>query len=425
VSLSYTIYLKTDEKGQLVIPPELALKYGIKPDSQIRVDVGSDGLNIHRSPHHLAKLYIEPTNQCNLQCRTCIRNFWDEPLGKMSKAVFNRIIEGITAFTPLPEMVFFGGFGEPLFHPDIIDMITRVKKLGIAVELITNGTLLTRDLSLALIKAHLDRLWVSLDGATPESYTDIRLGAALPLVLENLAYFHKNDFEEGDILDCEHPVRNPLTKIGIEFVAMKRNIADLPAVINIGLGFEADRFLVTNVLPYSKEMIDETLYYNTVGLITPDYLRLPMIDMSEATHGPVYQAMLKHSGNWSGLNHEEVKYYCPFIRSGSGAIRWDGNISPCLPLMYSHTDYLGFLGFEKHYTKHWVVGNIMDKSLLDLWNTPEHLIFRERVQDFSNFAPCITCGGCDLSESNEEDCMGNTFPTCGACLWAHGVIRCP
>ncbi len=26
---------------------------------------------------------------------------------------------------------------------------------------------------------------------------------------------------------------------------------------------------------------------------------------------------------------------------------------------------------------------------------------------------------------NEEDCFGNTFPTCGGCLWAQGVIRCP
>ena len=45
----------------------------------------------------LAKLYIEPTNQCNMRCRTCIRNVWDEALGKMSDAVFDRIIEGLRA----------------------------------------------------------------------------------------------------------------------------------------------------------------------------------------------------------------------------------------------------------------------------------------------------------------------------------------
>jgi hypothetical protein len=30
-----------------------------------------------------------------------------------------------------------------------------------------------------------------------------------------------------------------------------------------------------------------------------------------------------------------------------------------------------------------------------------------------------------LLESNEEDCYGNTFPVCGGCLWAQGVIQCP
>jgi hypothetical protein len=30
-----------------------------------------------------------------------------------------------------------------------------------------------------------------------------------------------------------------------------------------------------------------------------------------------------------------------------------------------------------------------------------------------------------MTESNQEDCFGNTFPTCGGCLWAQGFIRCP
>ena len=417
-------YLKADEMGRLVIPPDVSSKYGINPGSQIRVDVDADGLYIRRSPHRLAKLYIEPTNQCNLKCRTCIRNFWNEPMGKMSKSVFKRIIEGIKAFSSLPEVVFFGGFGEPLFHPDIVDMITQVKKLGISVELITNGMLLTKDMSRALINAGLDRLWVSLDGATPESYADIRLGAALPLVLENLAYFYENNYEEWDTQECHHPIRNPRTKIGIEFVAMKRNIADLPAVVNIGKRFDVDRFLVTNVLPYSKNMIDETLYYLTIPYKGNNHLRLPLMDMNETTRVPLYQSTLENIGTWPGINHAEARNRCPFIESGAGAISWDGNLSPRLPLLHSHTSYLGFLRVEERYSRRWAIGNIVEKNLLDLWNTPEHLAFRERVQAFS-FAPCITCSGCDLSESNEEDCLNNCFPTCGGCLWAQGVIRCP
>ena len=87
-------------------------------------------------------------------------------------------------------------------------------------------------------------------------------------------------------------------------------------------------------------------------------------------------------------------------------------------------DYLGFLNIDEHHVTRWAIGNIQEKSLISMWNNPEHLAFRQRVQDFS-FTPCVTCGGCDLSETNEEDCYGNEFPTCGGCLWAQGVIRCP
>ncbi len=50
--------------------------------------------------------------------------------------------------------------------------------------------------------------------------------------------------------------------------------------------------------------------------------------------------------------------------------------------------------------------------------------FREKVKTF-DYSPCHLCGGCSLLEKNEEDCYGNTFPACGGCLWAQGIIQCP
>jgi hypothetical protein len=46
------------------------------------------------------------------------------------------------------------------------------------------------------------------------------------------------------------------------------------------------------------------------------------------------------------------------------------------------------------------------------------------VQGFA-FAPCTFCGGCEMLDGNEEDCLGNEFPACGGCLWAQGLIQCP
>ncbi len=168
-----------DDEGRLVLPREIASRYGLKPGSQIPLDERPNGLGLRSPVTRLAKIYVEPTNRCNLECRTCIRNSWNEPLGQMDDRTFSGIIAGLSAFDG-PLTVFFGGFGEPLSHPYIVDMVAAAHRAGAKVELITNGTLLTERMSRHLIHAGLDLLWVSLDGSTPESYADVRLGAALP-----------------------------------------------------------------------------------------------------------------------------------------------------------------------------------------------------------------------------------------------------
>ena len=59
--------IEVDEAGRLQLPPELASRYAIRPGSRIRVNENQSNLFI-RVPSRLAKLYIEPTNQCNLNC---------------------------------------------------------------------------------------------------------------------------------------------------------------------------------------------------------------------------------------------------------------------------------------------------------------------------------------------------------------------
>ena len=112
---------------------------------------------------------------------------------------------------------------------------------------------------------------------------------------------------------------------------------------------------------------------------------------------------------------------CNFIESGTMSIGWDGGVSPCWPLMHTHTSYLHG---KPHLSRRHVVGNVNDQDLLDIWLDEEYVAYRQKVQSFG-FAPCTFCGGCDLSEANEEDCFGNEFPACGSCLWSQGVIQCP
>jgi MoaA/NifB/PqqE/SkfB family radical SAM enzyme len=414
-----------DDEGRLVLPAEVVKQFGLIQGTKIFLDKMSNGLHLHQPATHLSKIYIEPTNRCNIECRACIRNVWDEPLGDMSRRTFLRIVEGLRSFSP-PPIVFFGGFGEPLAHPNIVKMVEQAKALGSSVELITNGTLLTKPLSKQLIDAGLDFLWVSLDGATPESYADVRLGATLPELLANLEGFREVRWSTRFFEYFANYRMRP--QIGIIFVAMKRNIADLPALLHLGDQLGAYRFLVTNVLPYTAEICDEILYSTASndGIYMSSFggisFEIPKIDINAITREVFYQIMLSgHTLSFAGMDLREGNNRCPFIEKGSLAIRWDGDVSPCLPLLHDHRT---FLNGNERFLRCYAVGNVIGQDLHDLWTLPEYLSFREHVQKF-DFSPCTSCGRCSLVEANEKDCFGNLFPTCGGCLWAQGVIKCP
>ena len=276
-----TAWAEVDEQGRLVLPPDVMENYGLQPGAKVRLDEGRNFVRMHRPVTHLTKVYIEPTVACNLDCITCFRNAWEQPIGRMNEETFQAILTGLRALDPIPD-VYFGGIGEPLFHPKTIDWIAEVKQLGVKVELITNGTILTEKKSQQLIDSGLDVIWVSIDGASPETYADVRMGAELPNIIRNLKRFAKM-----------RPANHfPKPEIGIAFVAMKRNIADLPEVIKLGKSLKAKYFSVSNVQPATEDMQDDRLYmqtmHNIAYLDAPHLprLSLPKMDFDETTRDP-------------------------------------------------------------------------------------------------------------------------------------------
>jgi len=87
-----------DEAGRLVLPPETAARLGLRPGAGVLMEEGDNVLRLFRSVSDLAKVYVEPTNACNLDCITCMRHVWEEPLGQMSAQTFQRVLEGLRLF---------------------------------------------------------------------------------------------------------------------------------------------------------------------------------------------------------------------------------------------------------------------------------------------------------------------------------------
>lgn len=409
-------WVEVDEQGRLVLPPEVAEHYGIRPGAQLLLKEGLKGLRLHRPVTQLAKVYVELTSRCNLTCRTCIRNAWEETQGDMQGETFARVLASLKRLPSHPD-VFIGGFGEPLLMPGIAGMVSQLKAVGGKVELITNGMMLDEAVARALIEVGLDTLWVSVDGITPESYADVRIGAALPTVFENITRLSHLRISYGF---------GP--ELGISFVAMRRNISDLPVLISKASRLGVSHFMVTNVFPYTEEMCKEMLYTRSMDGVdsTPSpwapRIDLPRMDLNEASQDAIIRTLRnRHNTRWNGVTLGQERGRCPFIEKGATSICWDGAVSPCLALMHQYNTYLHS---QPRSVKRHIVGRLGEQDLGSIWNEPDYVAFRKRVEAF-DFSPCVWCGGCSWSEANEEDCFANTFPTCGGCLWAQGVIQCP
>jgi MoaA/NifB/PqqE/SkfB family radical SAM enzyme len=421
--MTTTQYAQVDEQGRLILPPKLAEQLGLSPGDQLIIEPDGYGLHLRLPITSLRRVYLEITNRCNLNCSTCMRNVWDVQYGHMSEQTFERILSGLEQFSPKPE-IFFGGYGEPLSHPKSLDMVARAKSRGFRVSLITNGILLGEEVARRLIDIELDKLWVSLDGASPECYLDVRLGDALPEIVANLKrlrtlQLQKFGFNQAWLVP----------RLGIAFVAMQRNIQDLPEVIRLGSQFGAVEYSITNVLAHNSSLWKENLYERSMyrmrgphaGLWEP-LIHFPSMDAGPKT-GQVLMELLKSdnrldlTGSILGRDGDQ----CPFVERGSLSIRWDGKASPCLPLLYTHTY---FMDDRKRTSKEYFVGDLQEKELAEIWNDKDYVALRKNLQDF-DFSPCTVCNSCELADENLEDCFGNTQPACGGCLWAQGLIRCP
>lgn len=399
-------------ENRLVLPEELVKQFMLTSGQELEIEIRDGSWIIRRPVSQLARVYVEPTNLCNLDCRTCMRNVWDEPLGRMDVTVEERLFSQIERISPLPE-IFFGGYGEPLAHPRILTMVRRAKQMKARVELITNGTMLDERNLVAFMDAGLDFLWVSIDGARPESYADVRLGAKLGEVINHLRRLGELKRTTGTMLP----------ELGIAFVAMRRNIRDLPDVARLARELGATRLSISHVLAHHAGLRREALYERTMTAPRPDLLvSMPRMDGDPDV---IAARLALESERGVGFLDDETaagaEMHCPFIQKGSLAVRWDGKVSPCLPLLHSHQHYLGG---RMRRNSAFICGDILTGELWTIWNDPSYLELRQRIQR-SDYSPCVFCNTCEMSEENIEDCFGNRQPACGGCLWAHRLIQCP
>jgi len=142
-----------------------------------------------RNSHLPIFVSVEPANICQLRCPAC-------PVGKgerlkvkgertMSLDVWHRTLADIrdSAF-----VVQFYFQGEPLLNKDLPQMIKEAHEAGLYTIVSTNAQAMTAHMAEQLVAAGLDRIIVSMDGLSDESYNAYRVGGSLTQCIHALSY---------------------------------------------------------------------------------------------------------------------------------------------------------------------------------------------------------------------------------------------
>ncbi|HIJ94189.1 MAG TPA: radical SAM/SPASM family putative metalloenzyme maturase [Desulfuromonadales bacterium] len=419
------------------------------------------------------KLFVETSSRCNLNCAMCVKQHQASHIidGDLSPEVFMALLPAL----PTLESLILNGVGEPLLNPHMETFIRTAKELMPPhgwIGFQTNGLLMTEQRAVTLVKAGLDRVCVSVDAIVPETFTAVREGGSVEGVERALAA----------LVQARSQCERPDVRIGIEFVAMRSTITQLPGTLEWASRRGVDFAIVTHMLPYDQKNADEALYstisdkayeiFRTwlekatqAGLDLNDYIatlkkytrtpeELAVVAMikamkTEAAEQNVMLDVLKliqhdrmqsdhireifeeaqevaaRTGLELRLPEIALKEHrsCSFVEEGSAFVSWNGDISPCYFLWHSYECFAS--GWQQQ-VKPTTFGNLADNDIREIWNSPQFIEFRRNVLDY-DYPSCASCGlaPCDYVQTDqfEQDCHVRTVP-CGACLWCTGVFQC-
>ena len=150
-------------------------------------------------------LYIEPTNDCRLDCIMCPRKTSGRKIGYMDIELFERIISESLQYGRRRNVILHKD-GEPLLHPQILEMVKVAKGKNAAqkVSLATSGLELNDRISRGIIDTGLDEINISVDGASNQTYQNIRKNSDYLKVIQNIENLirlkRKTQFQRPEIV---------------------------------------------------------------------------------------------------------------------------------------------------------------------------------------------------------------------------------
>lgn len=319
--------------------------------------------------------------------------------------------EKISYYFDFVNFVDVSGWGEPLLHERIYDMIKLAKEKKCFVGFTTNGTLLTESVSERLIALNLDLIAISMDGAIPETYESIRKGAQLETLVNNIKTLNLS----------KQRLNSKKLKVVLVSLMMKRNISELPSLVDLASKLGVDQILVKNVAVTLKAEDDEQRLFSCSG----EGISREAIENIEKAKDKARQNGI--TLNVASLKVTDNKPVCLADPLKSVYFTWDGYVSPCDSLAHLDVPRISCGKSEKsaplmHF------GNIQKEDLFKIWEKKEYgefrQLFHKRMKAYHSFPYKVVNAFIDLLSKDKESSalpLGEAPLVCQNCHYLYGI----
>ncbi len=294
--------------------------------------------NFHRGmPFSLS---IEPTTACNLGCPECpsgLKQF-SRPTGRLKPEVHEKMLSQLSG------NVFYINYyfqGEPFLNPQFLELIKAAKKRKIYTATSTNAHFINEQKAEEIVSSGLDRLIISIDGMTQETYENYRVHGKLEKVIDGTNH----------LLRAKEKLKSKTPHLIFQFLAVKPNEHEISEVFELGkkMGIDEVRIKTAQLYDYKHGN--------------------PLMPENEKYARYKKQADGTYALKWKTGNH------CWRMWSGC-VLTWDANVVPCC--------------FDKD-AQH-QLGSLETDSFRNIWRSKRYNGFRSGVLQHRNqIGICKNC----------------------------------
>ena len=277
----------------------------------------------------------EPTNICNLACEMCPsgKGMLKRPRGTADMDLYRKFITE-NRETLIDIILHFQG--EPLMYKQLGEMIAFARQNRIYTMFSTNGQLLAQNIDI-IRNARPDRIIVSLDGLSDETYTKYRVGGKVQNVLNGLEKLSQLPANERPFIE-------------LQFLVFSHNEHEIPDLQKLKKKYHIDKITLKSAQIYENSQVD----------FLPENKNFLRYEVSE-------------SGSFRLKNG--IKNQCKRLIFGT-VVCFDGRVVPCC--------------FDKDADHEF--GSIANQSLHEIRNSKKYIDFVNKV--FSNRNEISICNNC-------------------------------